>query len=135
MILLVSKSDTAELAVREIAGQAGYAVVRESDIERGLAVVRTVRPDLINCDADIRGARDWRVFLDEGGADTVPLILASRIPTDALWAELLNLGGFDVLTLPFDRVELERVMLSALRQCESQSQSGAIGRRRLSPVH
>lgn len=118
MILLVSNSDTAELAVREIAGRVGYAVVRESDIERGLAAVRTVRPDLIICDGDIKGARDWRVFLEEADADTVPLIVASRIPTDHLWAEVLNLGGFDVLTLPFDRAELERVMLSALRHSE-----------------
>lgn len=49
------------------------------------------------------------------------LLVASRHATDTLWAEVLNLGGFDVLALPFDRDELERAVLSALRHSRPAS--------------
>jgi nucleotide-binding universal stress UspA family protein len=43
------------------------------------------------------------------------MLVVSRHADERLWAEVLNLGGFDVLTLPFDRDELGRVLSSALR--------------------
>jgi DNA-binding response OmpR family regulator len=51
------------------------------------------------------------------------LIVVSRLANESLWAEVLNLGGFDVLALPFDREELERVTLSAVRRSRHASSS------------
>ena len=41
------------------------------------------------------------------------LIVASRFADESLWAEVLNLGAYDVLAKPFDRTELVRVVASA----------------------
>jgi len=38
------------------------------------------------------------------------LIVASRTADDFLWAEVLNLGGYDVLMKPFDPAEVVRVV-------------------------
>ena len=38
--------------------------------------------------------------------DPPRLLVASKEPDGRLWAEVLNLGGYDVLTLPFVQQEL-----------------------------
>ena len=43
------------------------------------------------------------------------LIVTSRTADDHLWAEVLNIGGFDVLAQPLERDEVERVVSSARR--------------------
>jgi hypothetical protein len=43
------------------------------------------------------------------------LVVASRLADERLWAEVLNLGGHDVLAMPFDAHEVRRVMESAVR--------------------
>lgn len=40
--------------------------------------------------------------------DAPPLIVASRLADERLWAEALNLGAYDVLAKPFDPQELNR---------------------------
>jgi DNA-binding response OmpR family regulator len=38
------------------------------------------------------------------------LIVASRLADEYLWAEVLNLGGYDVLAKPFNAEEVRRVV-------------------------
>jgi DNA-binding NtrC family response regulator len=49
-----------------------------------------------------------------------PLIVTDRAADEALWAEVLNLGGFDVLAQPFDPTEVSRVVASAGRTARTQ---------------
>jgi DNA-binding NtrC family response regulator len=41
------------------------------------------------------------------------LIVTDRLADERLWAEVLNLGGYDLLLKPFDPEELLRVVSSA----------------------
>ena len=43
------------------------------------------------------------------------LIVTSRTADDHLWAEVLNIGGYDVLPQPLERDEVERVVAAAGR--------------------
>jgi DNA-binding response OmpR family regulator len=52
------------------------------------------------------------------------LVVTSRLADEALWAEVLNWGGFDVLAEPLRREEVERVIASARRHYEPQPVSG-----------
>jgi DNA-binding NtrC family response regulator len=58
---------------------------------------------------------DWKTVLK--GFEELPvrssLIVTSYLADDALWAEVLNTGGYDVLAQPFDRDEVYRVVLLA----------------------
>jgi DNA-binding NtrC family response regulator len=46
---------------------------------------------------------------------TPRLIVASRIGDETMWAEVLNLGGFDLLLKPYDPDEVRRVSTHAWR--------------------
>jgi DNA-binding response OmpR family regulator len=60
---------------------------------------------------------DWRGMLDEVAAMPKPpsLIVSSRLADERLWAEVLNLGGYDVLLTPFDENEVFWVAYFAWR--------------------
>ena len=59
----------------------------------------------------------WRDLLEAGMALPAPpsVIVCSRLADESLWAEVLNLGGYDVLVKPFDGHEVARVASSAWR--------------------
>ena len=54
-------------------------------------------------------------MLEEAQSAQSLMLVVSRHADERLWAEVLNLGGFDVLALPFDRDELRWALSSALR--------------------
>ena len=68
---------------------------------------------------------DWKQILqDLRELEQSPqLIIASRHADDYLWAEALNLGAYDVLSQPFARDEVERVVASAGRHFEVKPKS------------
>jgi DNA-binding NtrC family response regulator len=45
-----------------------------------------------------------------------PLIVADRLADERLWAEVLNLGGYDLLAKPFDAKEILHVVTTACRR-------------------
>ena len=47
--------------------------------------------------------------------DPPSVIVTSRLADDRLWAEVLNLGAYDVLAKPFDRTEAIRAVGAAWR--------------------
>jgi DNA-binding NtrC family response regulator len=61
---------------------------------------------------DVLPDGDWKNILDgltQSLAKT-KLIVSSRLAGEALWAQVLNLGGYDVLANPFDIEEVHRVV-------------------------
>jgi DNA-binding response OmpR family regulator len=52
------------------------------------------------------------------------LIVASRLADDALWAEVLNLGGSDVLAMPLQEREVLRSVSLAWRQWQDRLVTG-----------
>lgn len=59
----------------------------------------------------------WRDLLREiqDMADPPPLIVAGCEGNESLWAEVLNLGGWDLLMKPFDSKEVLQVLRMACR--------------------
>jgi DNA-binding NtrC family response regulator len=58
---------------------------------------------------------EWKELMGE--LESVPVkpsfIVAARLADERLWAEVLNLGAFDLLAAPFEREEVVRVTESA----------------------
>jgi len=54
------------------------------------------------------------------------LIVASRLADECLWAEVLNLGGYDVLLTPFEPAEVFRVGSAAWRHWKSRLQTALV---------
>jgi DNA-binding response OmpR family regulator len=72
------------------------------------------RISVVICDHDVPGG-GWRGVLGSLSEieDAPLLIVTSRLADDFLWAEVLNLGGYDVLMKPFDPSEVYRVVCLA----------------------
>jgi DNA-binding NtrC family response regulator len=66
---------------------------------------------VVVCERDLPDC-SWKDVLSELAA--LPgqplLVVTSRLADDDLWAEVLNLGGYDVLMKPFDKTEVFRVI-------------------------
>jgi DNA-binding NtrC family response regulator len=69
------------------------------------------RPQVVICEADLPDA-DWREVLRETASLREPprVIVISRQTDTLLWAEVLNLGGYDVLPAPLAQDEVIRVV-------------------------
>lgn len=60
----------------------------------------------------------WRELLSlaDDLAEMPSIIVTMPFADEALWAEVLNLGGYDVLEQPFDGYEVMRITQAALRR-------------------
>jgi two-component system, OmpR family, response regulator RegX3 len=112
-VLVVSSAHEDHDALRRIlrrthrtysAGSCGQALDRLS--RGGIAVVF--------CDSDLPDG-SWMDIsnLISSQAEPPLLIVATRTVDRRLWAEVLNLGGFDVIAKPFDAREVEHVVRTA----------------------
>jgi DNA-binding response OmpR family regulator len=69
------------------------------------------------CDRDLPDG-DWRQLWDILAREPKPpmFIVTSRLADDALWAEVLNVGGYDLLLKPFRAEEVIRMVHGAATQ-------------------
>ncbi|HLJ50074.1 MAG TPA: response regulator [Bryobacteraceae bacterium] len=75
--------------------------------------------DVILCECKLPDGM-WRNLLNslETLSQHLPIVVMSRDADESLWAEVLNLGGYDVLQKPFDQMEVQRVAAMAQRHHE-----------------
>jgi DNA-binding response OmpR family regulator len=76
---------------------------------------RTVSTGVVITDRQLMDGSSWKDVLTslDRHLDPPQLIVADRLADEALWAEVLNLGGYDLLISPFDPGELQRVVTLA----------------------
>jgi DNA-binding response OmpR family regulator len=74
-----------------------------------LPVLRQHDISVVLCERELKSGK-WTELLDHIKDLSHPpsLIVTSRLADERLWAEALNLGAWDVLTKPFDRMEVLR---------------------------
>jgi len=87
-----------------------------ANFSAALSVLRDRQFEVVVCERDLQPG-SWKDVLDQVTilSDPPPLIVTSRHADERLWAEALNLGAFDVLAKPFDRMETVRVIGAAWR--------------------
>lgn len=111
VIVFVSASVEDARAFREILDSSRRLVVNVPDLTGAQAVIDKLHPRLVVCDAEIEGRGSWRdLLVAQGATPSFALIVVSRQADEALWAEVLNLGGSDVLERPFAVEEVKRVL-------------------------
>jgi DNA-binding NtrC family response regulator len=95
-------------------------------------IARRGAPSVIICERDLPDG-SWKHLFDEIQALPLPpkFIVSSRLADEYLWVEVLNLGGHNVLSTPFDAREVSYVVRYAAeswhreRECAPQRQTGA----------
>lgn len=94
-----------------------WTLLPACDCREAWVVLHQRDVDVVIADAGSGDGFEWRELMDEITAMRThqPVIVCSRTADESLWAEVLNLGGFDVLAKPFDAEELVRVIAMAVR--------------------
>jgi DNA-binding NtrC family response regulator len=109
-MLLVSSHVSDRVELRRILAHSKWKLRVRTACREALAFLRHNRVPVVICDGELT-ASNWRRMLQEGAGlpDAPSVIVSSRLADERLWAEVLNLGGYDVLCTPFDAGEVMRV--------------------------
>lgn len=115
-VLLVSPDQNDHLVLPEILNHPHWEWRQSRSCRQALERFSDKSITVLICERDQRDGC-WRDLLNASAEllDPPNVIVCSRLADDHLWAEVLNLGGYDVLMKPLDREEVARVVFSAWR--------------------
>jgi DNA-binding response OmpR family regulator len=107
-ILLIGPLDTRRCALRSILSPPKWETWEASTYGEAAGILDNHRIGVAICDTEVG---DWQALLSslQGRANPPHVIVYSRLADERFWAEVLSLGGYDVLVQPFDRGEVLRV--------------------------
>lgn len=107
---LKSAEDRREL--RNIINHSNWTLQFIEGLQQGLPVIRQESIGVVISDASLADGHAWTDLLREFEDILAPpsLIVSDRLADDRLWAEVLSLGGYDLLVTPFDRDEVSRIV-------------------------
>lgn len=121
-ILAVTPHAGDRISLERILGSHWWQLVAVSNLKEALASVQEHGVSVIICERDLPDGT-WHSLLE--ALAEIPgrpkLIVCSRLADHGLWAEVLNLGGYDVLMAPFDQEEVLRVVSLAAGRSPSGS--------------
>lgn len=127
--LLVGEYETDRILLRELFRESGWRLVEAIDRRRALDCLNRNPVHVVITESDLPRWHWRRVLNDLRRVPQPPqLIVTSRTADDYLWAEVLNIGGFDVLAQPLERDEVQRVVSSARRHYDLPARMLSEGR-------
>jgi DNA-binding NtrC family response regulator len=112
-VLLISADEADRLALRRIVGQSQWTLLVAYDAREAIRILNGVPVAAVLADS-----RCWKTLLPQMWTLGFPLIVADRLADERLWAEVLNLGGYDLVSKPFAANEVLHVLSMA---CSSLS--------------
>jgi len=127
--LLVSAANKDHDLLGEVFSQQGWTLYRAAAIDAAVSFLRENSVPILITERDL-ALGNWKDLLTATlQLPRVPLlIVASRLADEDLWAEVLNLGGYDVLCEPFQTKEVLWVLNGAWQEAERlQPAMGAKG--------
>ncbi|MGA3238352.1 MAG: response regulator [Bryobacteraceae bacterium] len=114
--LLVGEYEVDRFLVHEVFKKHGWRLFEARDRKRAMQCLERNPVKVVIAKTDVPNW-SWRRVLNDLRSLTKPpqLIVTSRTADESLWAEVLNVGGYDVMAQPFEQYEVERVIASAHR--------------------
>jgi len=102
--------------VEEVFRKCGWRLFEAPDRGQATQYLRCHPVQVVIAKSDMPDG-NWQEMLDHLRCLARPplLIVTSRTADEHLWAEVLNIGGYDVLAQPFEPDEMVRVIASACR--------------------
>lgn len=107
LALLPSSED--QVSLRKIFRHSNWNLHFVETLGQARALIDELAPSVVISDCLLPDGR-WNDLLRDLQRQAVepPLIVASRLADERLWAEVLNLGGYDVLAMSFQAQEVLR---------------------------
>ncbi len=123
-VAVASRSKLHGLCLRMICGFSGFSLYEASSCREAVALAGRHHLRVVVCEWDLPGG-GWKTLL-EGLADLPQrprLIVSSSVTRPSLREEVVRLGGYDVVTEPFDVQEVSRT-ISAAHDAAARRQEG-----------
>ncbi|HTB05838.1 MAG TPA: response regulator [Bacteroidia bacterium] len=118
-ILLIEDNKEMRENTSEILGLAHFAVITAENGEKGVALAKKEKPDLIICDImmpELDGYGVLNVLSEEPEIASIPFIFLSAKAERADIRKGMNMGADDYLIKPFDEVELLNAVEARLKR-------------------
>jgi DNA-binding response OmpR family regulator len=114
-ILSVSGDRADHVALRRALAEIPCQIVTTNTCQAALPLLHRGQMSIVICESNLPDGtwRDMLKSLNTSLEEKPILIVSSKCPEEYLWAEVLNLGGFDVIAKPFNIRELRHVLESA----------------------
>jgi DNA-binding NtrC family response regulator len=115
-VLAVSPSQDDLLSLRDILESERWTVRTVKSYREAAHAMQNETPAVVTCENELPDG-DWKDLfrLAISMQEPPPVVVVARNADESLWAEVLNLGGYDVLAKPFERLEVSRVVRMACR--------------------
>jgi DNA-binding NtrC family response regulator len=122
MLLAVSSRREDHVVLKQVFRDTNWELREARTYRDALMILCHDRMPVVICESCLPDG-NWKDILSQVTVlpDAPRLIVTSREPDDRLWGEVLNMGGHDVLTTPFDKNELIRVVNRAWQSWEYES--------------
>jgi DNA-binding response OmpR family regulator len=107
-VLAVIPGEEDRQSLRGILAHSTWVLQLASTVQQAQAALDDRKVGVILADSDLPSGYSW-LHIVKAAARIAPspaVIVASRLGDDRLWAEVLNLGGFDLIVKPFDAKEV-----------------------------
>jgi DNA-binding NtrC family response regulator len=116
-VLAISDSAEDHNWLNEVFRHSNWKIMTARSCREAFEVLQSSRVPVVLCDCTLPDG-GWKSLLNRFSQwpEEPLLVVMSRQADDRLWAEVLNLGGYDVLSKPFDRSEVIRVISAAWLQ-------------------
>lgn len=113
-VLLISQEREDHGRITALLHQPHWRVASAYTVAEGVEAVGKGEIGIVLCDRNLPDGTWQQLFEAVDALEPSPLFIAVCLHADeALWAEVLNLGGYDVLSKPFHVDEVGRVLLHA----------------------
>jgi DNA-binding response OmpR family regulator len=108
-VLAVSPFDDDHSSLEQILVRSRWIVNTCRTCKDAFAILKRRSIPVIICEESLPDG-SWKDVLEHTQQDANPpqLIVAARLPDERLWCEVLNLGGYDLLSKPFRQSEVCR---------------------------
>jgi DNA-binding response OmpR family regulator len=115
-VLAITRAGYDRVALGAILGHSRWRALWASAARDGAGILTSVQPGVVLCAAEIAGPA-WKEIVSEAARLRVPpaVVVLANSADDSLWAEVFNLGGYDVLVRPFEAREVIHVLSNAWR--------------------
>ncbi len=121
-ILAVSPHDDDHVTLLTIFSHRNWRIERARAYGEARRKLRDSKAAVVICERDLPDGTWKDVLYELARMDNAPpLIVMSRSADDQVWAEVLNLGGYDVLQKPLEPSEVRRAVAMAWRQSKGAS--------------
>ncbi len=129
-VLAVSPFEDDHTFLSYIFSHSNWRIYAARSCHEALEILRQTPIPVVICESDV-AENTWKDLLAELGRFEEPplLIVSSRLADESLWAEVLSLGGYDVLMKPFDHAEVVRsISLAWMHWKNTWERAGSPGR-------